>query len=171
MYGRSPVSVQKFFVLKGPGEKIGRVVRLKKGDGTKFQLTTEEMTLQVLGVQVRLVAVRAREFAIGILLRDLALTVPSTRGCSGGASWGAGENTATALGTDHMGRLLTLGEHLLLGHQGALCVRRVHTLLLAHDASGGHGSKNGGYTTAGGRGRGDSLGVRRRGSGLRKHPR
>lgn len=68
-------------------------------------LTSQHVALQMLGVQVGLVAVRAGEFAVCILCRNgvvgLRRAVDSV-GHYGSPAWSAGQYTSTSLGAHHM---------------------------------------------------------------------
>lgn len=111
------------------------------------------MTLQVLGVQVRLGAVRAREFAIGILDRDNSvLCSRSTGGGSSGAAGGAGQNASAALRANNMGRLFTLAHDAVLGHHRTRTVGRANAIL-AHEATRRHRAQDGRTAATSGRGR------------------
>jgi hypothetical protein len=112
-------------------------------------------------MQVGFGAVRAGELSIGILLRNLVLSLgrPSSR--RGGPAWGAGQNASAALRADHMGRCIALGHHGSLRHQRALRIGRVHAGL-GHDSTRGHRAEDG-WGAAAGRGRGGSDGLRVRG--------
>lgn len=129
-------------------------------------LTAQKVTLQMLGVEVGLRAVRAWELAIRIFLRDLVLVDRSGSWGSRSAR-GTGKNAAAALRTDHVGGLLVIREHGL-GHQWALSVGRGHALL-GHDAASRHRPQDRGTPCAGCRSRGDGLRVSHSGRGLRKH--
>lgn len=77
---------------------------------------SQQMTLEMLRVQVGLVAVRARVFSIGVLLRYHVLGgLTTTRDRRVRATRRAGKDTTTALRTNHMCRsLLVLHELRLL---------------------------------------------------------
>lgn len=129
------------------------------------------MALQVLRVQIRLGAVRAREFSVSVLLGDLALGLSRTSSRRRGPARGAGQNASASLRADNMSRLLAVGHHRSLRHQRALAIRRVHARL-GHDSTGRHGAEDRwGPATSGSGGGSNRLRVRGRGGGLRHHAR
>ena len=134
-------------------------------------LTSKQMALQVLCVEISLGAVGTRELSISILLGDLGLSrTPRRRGS--GSAGGAGQDAPTTLRTDNMSRLLSFGEHARLRHEWALRVGRVHAWLGRHDTTGGHGAQDGRHPTARRGSRRDRLRVRDgRGGRLRQHGR
>lgn len=100
------------------------------------------MTLQVLGVQVRLGAVRARELAICVLDRDNR--VLRGRGTGGGSSrttGGAGQDAAAALGTNNVSGLVVFTKDTVLRHHRARTVGRADAVL-AHEATRRHGAQD-----------------------------
>lgn len=107
---------------------------------------SEKMTLQVLRVQVRLGAVRAWEFAIGVLDRDDRAFGPSTSGRCSGATRGTGQDTSTTLRTDDVRGLFAFGNHglllMLLHHLATRPIRRRRAGLLRHDATRRHRSQD-----------------------------
>lgn len=129
-------------------------------------LTTQEMTLQVLGVEVSLGAVRARELAVRILDgNDGALCVARASRSGGRASRSAGKDAAAALRANHVSRLVAIAH--TSRENGARSVGRVHAGL-RHDATSRHGAKDGRDAT-GGRSRRDGLRVRGSHRGLGQH--
>lgn len=123
------------------------------------------MALQMLGVQVSFRAVRARKLAVGILDgNDGALR--ATSGGSGGASGSTGQNASAALGTNDVGRLITLGQDRVGLHHRASIGRR--DVALRHDATRRHGAQDGRATATDGSGS-DGLGVSAGTRGLRHH--
>lgn len=76
------------------------------------RLTSQQMTLKVLGVQVGFVAVRTRKFPFSILGRDGGVfgRAIDTVGHWGSATRDAGEDTATTLRTDDLGTRGILGS-------------------------------------------------------------
>lgn len=116
------------------------------------------MTLQMLSVKVCLGAVRAREFAICVLLGDLGLGRSSSRGWRSRPTRSAGQDSPAALGANHVSGLVILLENRWLCHHGTLRVGRSQATL-GHDTASWHGSQDWRDATAGrGRGR-DRLGV------------
>ena len=126
------------------------------------------MTLQMLGVQVGFRAVRARELAIGVFLRNLVLGHRAGSRGSGSAR-GAGKDATTTLGANNVGGLLVVGQHRRR-HHGALAVRRAHALR-GHNAASRHGAENWGDPLARRRCRCNRLGVRHSSRGLGEHAR
>lgn len=124
----------------------------------------------MLGVKVRLCTVRARKFAVRVLLGDLCLR----RGRSGGgrsrSAGCAGQDTSATLGANNVRRLVALLHERWLGHHGALRVRRIQPAL-GHHTTGGHWSQDRRDTAAGGRSRGNGLRVRGGDRGLGHHGR
>jgi hypothetical protein len=120
----------------------------------------------MLGMEVSLRAVRARELAIRILLRNLILS-------SGSGCWGrwstrrAGEDAPPTLGPHNVSGLVVVLKDGLR-QQRALAVRRCKSGLLHHTA-GRHRTKNWRDAPARRRRRGNGLGVRRRHRSLREH--
>lgn len=93
-------------------------------------------------MKVRLGAVGAGEFAVGVLLRDDSVLGSTGARRGSRSARGTGKDTAPTLGSNHVGRLLlVLQNRLLLGHQGALAVRRGHAGL-RHDTASGHGTQD-----------------------------
>jgi hypothetical protein len=120
-----------------------RTVKNNDQDTKKMELTSKKMPLQVLGVEVRLGAVRARELSVGILLGNLGLRDASSGSWRRRTARGTWEDSPTALRTNHMGWLLTLRrKHRRLRHHGTLSVGRVHALLGDLHAGSGHRPKN-----------------------------
>lgn len=72
------------------------------------------MALQVLGVQVRLGAVRAREFAVSILNGDDGVLRAGRGGSRAARS--ARQNAATALGANNVSRSLSIGQYTVVRH-------------------------------------------------------
>lgn len=120
----------------------------------------------MLRVQVGLGAVRARELAIGILLRDDG-ALGGAGSCGGsGPSGRAGQYAAASLRADHVSRLLrVLEDGLLVRHKGALAVWRREPGL-RHDSTSGHRAQD---WRAGGRRRRNGLRVGRGHRGLGHH--
>jgi hypothetical protein len=113
----------------------------------------------MLGMEVGLSAMGAREFSISILDRnDSTLSRSGSCSGSGGPARSAGENAAATLRTDDMGWHVVVGE---------VHVRRRNTRL-GHDAAGGHRAQDRRAPGASGRGR-NRLRMRGRGSGLGHH--
>ena len=163
MYGRSPVSARFGWSIcgfAGKGKGQGR-------DGSS--LTSKEMALQVLCVEISLGAVGTRELSISILLGNLGLSrTPRRRGS--GSAGGAGQDAPTTLRTDNVSRLLSLRKHARLRHQRALRIGRVHTRLRRHHTTGGHGAQDWRHPTARRWSRRDRLRVGHgRGGRLRQH--
>lgn len=99
------------------------------------------MPLQVLGVQVCLVAMRTRILAIRILLRDHALGgLRTALRRRVRPSWSTGQNATTSLRSNDMcGSLLILHKRRLLAelaHLACICKTRQ-----AIDATGRHGAE------------------------------
>jgi len=117
---------------------------------------SEKVTLQVLRVQVRLGAVRARELAVGVLdWNDGLLSSGSTSLGRGRATGSAGQNATATLGANDVSGLVAIRQRLLLHHAGA--VGRLNSRL-GHDTAGGHGAQVGRDAAADGGG-GDGLRV------------
>lgn len=94
----------------------------------------EQVALQMLCVQVRLGAVRAREFPIGVLCGDHRVLGGAARRSNGGPARGAREDATAALGAhDVRGRLEVVEQTRVLNHVG-LPVRRGHHGLHVLDA-------------------------------------
>ena len=96
------------------------------------------MTLKMLSVQVRLVAVRTRVFSVGIFLRNHVLaSLSAARNRRVRPAGRARKDTTSTLRTDHVCRsLLILHERCLLTH-----VRVTETREASHgttDTSGRH---------------------------------
>lgn len=106
MYGRSPVSIIVSHTVTGKKKrKRRRLGNLKR--------TSQQMTLQVLGVQICLIAMRTGEFPISILGRNGRVL----RGCPidsighwGSTARNTGQNPTTALRTDNLGARGILGR-------------------------------------------------------------
>ena len=73
-------------------------------------LTAKKVALQVLCVEVSLGAVRAREFAICILDRNHSALRSSSGSRGSRTARGAGQDTAAALRSDYVSRLLRVLE-------------------------------------------------------------
>ena len=74
-----------------------------------FASVSKAVALQVLGMEVRLGAMRAREFAIGVLDRNGgAFCSTRSDGRGGWMSKSARQDTTSALRTDNVRRLLTI---------------------------------------------------------------
>lgn len=137
MYGRSPVSINVSV------EQLSR-----QNQQSRAKLTSQKMPLEMLGVQVRLVTMRARELPVGILLGDLVLCrlAASDRGL--GPTRRAREDSSATLRANHMCRRVAfLLHHLRLGHQWALRVWRRHAALRDHATRGHWTQYRGGATT------------------------
>jgi hypothetical protein len=117
------------------------------------------MTLQVLGMKVRLGAVRARELSVRILLRDLGLRSASSGSGRRRTSRSTRKNAASSLGAYHMSGLLAVWqEHRR--RQRTLWVGRVHARL-GHLAGSRHEPKNRRHPSAWGCRTCDGLGMNR----------
>lgn len=95
----------------------------------------------MLGMEVSLGAVRAREFSIGVLDRDNSVLRARSSSLSGRASRSTGQNSSAALRSNNVGRLITILEHGVGLHERTRSVGRGYTGL-GHDATGGHGAQN-----------------------------
>lgn len=139
------------------------------GSYTVRKLTAEEVTLQVLGVQIRLGAVRAGELSVGVL--DGNHRVLGAGSCSLGrrAAGRAGQDAPAALGAHDVRGLVAVLEDRVGLHERAGAVGRGDAGL-GHDASRRHGTQHRRATATSGRG---SNGLRVRGGrgGLRHHAR
>lgn len=102
---------------------------------------TEHVTLEVLSMEVCFGAVRARKFAVGVLLRDLSFGRGGPRSWRSRSTRRARQYSPTALRTNDVSGLVTLLQQRGLSHHGALRVGRVQTALW-HDATSGHRSQN-----------------------------
>jgi hypothetical protein len=135
-----------------------------------YRLTAQEMALQVLGVQVRLGAVRARKLAIGIL--DGNDGVLRSRGAGSGSSrtaGSAGQDATATLRSNDVSRLLSVLHDTVGLHQRARTVGR-RDAGLAHETARRHGTQDRRTATTSGSGS-NRLGVRGGGSRLRHHGR
>jgi hypothetical protein len=84
----------------------------------------------VLGVEVGLGTVGARELAVRILLGNLSLRDTGASSWRGRTSRSTGEDATSTLGADHMSRLFSvLWHHQGLLHHRTLTVGRVHARL------------------------------------------
>ena len=82
-------------------------------------LTSEKMALQMLGMQICLVAMRARKFAVSILDgsgRGLGRAIDAVRHC-GRSSWNTRKNASPSLRPNY------LSARRLLGHVRSRCRR------------------------------------------------
>lgn len=126
------------------------------------------MALEMLGVQVRLGAVRARELAIGILDgNDGVLRGRGASSGSGRSAGSAGQDATAALRTNNVSRLLSILEDAVGLHQGAGSVGR-RDAGLAHETARRHGTQDRRAATTS-RGGSNGLRVSGGGRGLRHH--
>lgn len=157
MYGLSPVwrsmclFLQSWSTIAGSQSRIG-------------------LYEQVFCVKVGFCAVRARKFAIRILLRDLCLGRGRPGGRRSRPTGRTGENTSTTLGSNDVSWLIAILHQGGLSHHGALRVRRSQTTL-RHHPTGGHGPQDGRGSTTRRRGWGDGLRMSRRHGRLGHHGR
>jgi len=121
---------------------------------------SQEMALQMLGMEVSLGAVRAREFAISVFHGDHSVLGTGASGRGGRSSRSAGKDTASSLGTNNVSRRLTLRHDGLRLHERSRTIGRSNTRL-GHDATRRHRSQHRRTATTG---RGWRDGLRMRGS-------
>lgn len=95
----------------------------------------------MLGVEVSLCAVRARELSISILDGDNGVLGTSSSSLSSRASRSTRKNSSAALRSNNVGRLITILEHGVGLHERTRSVGRGYTGL-GHDATGGHRAQN-----------------------------
>lgn len=147
-------------------EKKSQYVRGSKR--ALITLTSEKMTLQMLGMEVCLGTMRAWKFSVSILNGNhRVLSSSSAGGRSSRTSWSAWQDAASALRTYNMSRLLTLLKNGVGLHQRAGTVGR-RDAWLGHDAAGRHWAKHG-RPAATSRGRRNRLRVRNRSCCLGHH--
>lgn len=123
------------------------------------ELTTEEMALQMLSMQICLGAMRAGEFPIGVLLRDLVLR-RSGSGCRR-LTRRAWQDSSSALGTDHMRGLFAVEGLLWYARLAGLVSLRGHWAELNRGALRASRARSGGGC--------DGLRMRRSSRGLWEH--
>lgn len=121
----------------------------------------------MLGVEVSLCAVRARELSISILDGNNSVLGAGSSSLSSRASRSTRQNSSAALRSNNVGRLVTILEHGVGLHERTRSVGRGYAGL-GHDATGGHGAQN--RRSAATRRRGSNgLRVRDRSGSLRHH--
>ena len=122
---------------------MGQLTSDRATEGSSLILTSKEMALQVLGVQVCLGAVRARELAVRILDRNNGALRRTGSGGGGGRPAGsAGKNAPAALRAHDVGWLLRVLKDRVGLHQRTGTIRRGDAGL-RHDAAGGHRAQDG----------------------------
>lgn len=110
-----------------------------KQEKREKKLTSQQVTLQVLGVQVRFGTVRARELAIRVLHgNDGALGSTSAGLRRSRATGSTGKDATAALRAHDVGGLVAIRHGLL--HQASVTVGRLNAGL-RHDAAGRHGTQ------------------------------
>lgn len=95
----------------------------------------------MLGMQVRLCAVRAGEFAVGILDGDDGVLRTSSRSLSSRPSRSAGQDASATLRSNDVGRLLAVREDGVRLHHRTGAVGRGHAGL-RHETTRGHGTQD-----------------------------
>jgi hypothetical protein len=139
--------------------------------GFRAALTAKQMALQMLCVKVRLRAVRAREFPIGVLRGDhRVLGGAGARRRDGGPARRAGEDATAALGAHDVRRRLEVVEQARVLHHVGLAVGRGHDGLHVLEAVRRHRAQRLGHAALHWR-RGDGLRVRHGRRRLGKHRR
>lgn len=121
----------------------------------------------MLGMEVSLGAVRARELSISIFDGDNSILGTSSSRLSSRASRSTRQYSSAALRSNNVGRLLTILEDGVGLHERTRSVGRGYTGL-GHNATGGHGAQNRRSTATRRRGS-NGLRVRDRSGSLRHH--
>jgi hypothetical protein len=98
---------------------------------------SQEMALKMLGMEVSLGAVRAREFAVSVLHGNHSVLGASAGSWGSGSARSTGQDTASSLGANNVGRRLALRHDGLRLHKRSRAVGRRNTRL-RHDATGRH---------------------------------
>jgi hypothetical protein len=127
---------------------------------------SQKVALKMLGMEVSLCAVRAREFAICVLDRNHGVLGASTSGWGSRPSRSTGQDSASSLRANNVSRRFALWHHRSGLHKRTRTVRRRNTRL-RHDASRRHRTQHRRTATTS-RSRRDRLWVRR-GSGRLGH--
>jgi hypothetical protein len=102
---------------------------------------SQKMALEMLGMEVSLGAVRAREFAISVLHGNHGVLGASTGGRGSRSSRSTWKDTASSLGANNVSRRLTLGHDGLRLHKRSRAIGRRNTRL-GHDATRRHRSQH-----------------------------